>query len=39
MTLLAFGQLALLATAGVIGMRIADVGGPLIDALLPEEPA
>jgi ABC-2 type transport system permease protein len=35
MTLLAFGQLALLATAGVIGMRVADVGGPVIDALLP----
>jgi ABC-2 type transport system permease protein len=35
MTLLAFGQLALLATVGVIGMRVADVGGPLIDALIP----
>jgi ABC-2 type transport system permease protein len=35
MTLLAFGQLALLVTFGVIGMRVADVGGPLIDALIP----
>ncbi|MDI6097593.1 ABC transporter permease [Actinoplanes sp. NEAU-A12] len=35
MTLLAFGQLALLAVVGLIGMRVADVGGPVIDALLP----
>jgi ABC-2 type transport system permease protein len=35
MTALAFGQLALIAVVGLIGMRVADVGGPVIDALLP----
>ncbi|MEV0899037.1 ABC transporter permease [Actinoplanes sp. NPDC049802] len=35
MTLLAFGQLALIAVVGLVGMRVADVGGPLIDAVLP----
>ena len=35
MTLLAFGQLALIAVVGLIGMRVAGTGGPLLDALLP----
>ncbi|MBO3736177.1 ABC transporter permease [Actinoplanes flavus] len=35
MTVLAFGQLALIAVVGLVGMRVADVGGPVIDAILP----
>ncbi|GAA4948099.1 ABC transporter permease [Actinoplanes utahensis] len=35
MTLLAFGQLALIAVVALVGMRVGGAGSPLIDALLP----